>query len=102
VKCQNGKGENQLELPRFQNRRKGDPARIKKAQREWAEGQRQDPHPLPRAQRVRTRKIKSRAKTSQLQDELPEWVHRGRRGINEGKHGCEKVGHPPNGWATRQ
>jgi hypothetical protein len=41
-----------------------------------------------------TRKIKGRAKTSQLQDELPEWVHRGRGVVNEG----ELV---PTGWATR-
>jgi hypothetical protein len=43
-----------------------------------------------------TRKIKNRTKTSQAQDELPEWYHRGRRAINEGKHGCETVGHLPH------
>jgi hypothetical protein len=26
---------------------------------------------------------------------LPEWVHRARGEVNEGKHGCEKAGHPP-------
>jgi hypothetical protein len=42
-----------------------------------------------------TRKIKGRTKTSQLQDELPEWVHRGRGVINEGKQGFERLCHPP-------
>jgi hypothetical protein len=42
-----------------------------------------------------TRKIKSRTKTRQLRNELPEWYHRGRGVIKERKHGCEKVGHPP-------
>jgi hypothetical protein len=44
-----------------------------------------------------TRKIKSRAKTSQLQDALPEWVHRERGVINEGNPAAagEKAGHPP-------
>jgi hypothetical protein len=55
VKCENGKLKmgSQLGFPRFQKRRKGDPARIKRAQREWAEGQRQNPDPLPTAQRIR-------------------------------------------------
>jgi hypothetical protein len=44
-----------------------------------------------------TRKIKGRAKTSQLQDELPEWIHRGCEEIEEGKPAAagEKAAHPP-------
>jgi hypothetical protein len=52
---------------------------------------------VERRRQNRTRKIKGRTKTSQLQDELPEWVHRGRGVINEGKPAAagEKVSHPP-------
>jgi hypothetical protein len=42
-----------------------------------------------------TRKIKSRAKTGQSLDELPEWYHRGRGEVSEGKYGCEQLAHPP-------
>jgi hypothetical protein len=68
----------------------------KKSRHVLAERQRQE---LPTLREKRegwgTLKIKGRTKTSQLQDELREWVHRGRGDINEWKHGCEKVGHPP-------
>jgi hypothetical protein len=48
-----------------------------------------------RRKRWGTRKVKSRAKTSQVRDELAERVHRGRGAISKGKYGCEKVAHPP-------
>jgi hypothetical protein len=38
-------------------------------------------------------KSNSKRKTNQPQDELPEWVHRGRGDINEEKHGSKR-------WAT--
>jgi hypothetical protein len=41
-----------------------------------------------------TRKIKGRAKTSQLQDEVPEWVDRGHRMTNTEKHRWERAGQP--------
>jgi hypothetical protein len=44
-----------------------------------------------------TRKIKSRTKTSQLQDELPERVVRIRRVVNGWSDACERVCHPPRG-----
>jgi hypothetical protein len=40
------------------------------------------------------RKIKGRTKASQLQDESPEWVHRGRGEINEGETRLRKGGPP--------
>jgi len=42
-----------------------------------------------------TRKIKSKTKSGQLHDELPEWGNRGRGESNEEKHGCEWLAHPP-------
>jgi hypothetical protein len=44
---------------------------------------------------VKTLKINGSTKTSQLQDELPEWYHRTRGDISEGEIGCE-------GWAIRR
>jgi hypothetical protein len=46
-------------------------------------------------------KFKGKTKTNQLQDELPEWYHPGRREVNCGKYGYEKVGHPP-AWLAFQ
>jgi hypothetical protein len=92
-----------LEFGSFQKRNKG----TRQVSREHnGNGSRGNVKSLPpacteRSERVRprrakgTRKIKSRAKTGQHQDELPEWVHRGRGDINEGKHGCARLGHPP-------
>jgi hypothetical protein len=74
-------------------------ARIKRAQREWVERQRQRlPTVCGRRKRWGIRKLKGRTKTSQLQDELPEWVHRRRGEISKGKPAAagEKVGHPPS------
>jgi hypothetical protein len=44
-----------------------------------------------------TRKVKVRTETGQLQDELPEWVHRGRGEISKGKPAAAgaRLGHPP-------
>jgi hypothetical protein len=51
---------------------------------------------------VKTSKVKGRAKTTQLQDELPEWYHRGRGEISKGKPAAAgaRLGRPPR--ATRK